>query len=205
MIQTINGGFTMITVGAIPTPGMLFGTVGTTELLNQINMNLNSSFFGSIDDILSKGREMFINNRVIPIRQIGVTIKNAIGIGINNDIFIPITSEDRLKSIPTCMHLPILMHKPIRKLFNEGRIFGFGYEFIPEEDIYGRLINNGYVNDIAEAMDEDDHVTFTWEFSSDDPELTYEQQEIIEESRRYIDEILETTNYDPTDYDNLRG
>lgn len=194
----------MIHVGAVPTLGAIAGTIGTNELLDRINKDLNSGFFSSIDDIFAKGREMFINNRIIPIRQIGNTIKNAIGIGNNNDVMIPITSEDRLKSIPTCMHLPILTYKPIRKLFNEGRIFGFGYEYIPEEDVYGRLIDNGKIDDLAEAMDDDGYVKFSWEFYGDDPELTYEQQEIIEESRAYIDKVLKETDFDPTDYPNIR-
>lgn len=196
----------MLTFGVVPTPGSLFGTLAPKELLSQINMDLtNSGFFNSIDDRLSECRQAFITNVIEPVRNIGNTALNIIGSVLGGNRIIPITEEDMLRAIPTCMHMPILQYAPVKKLFDQGRIFGFGYDYVPDEDPYGRLINNGTCFDVLDNMDENDEITLTWEFRSDDPELSFEDLDAIEETRNFIDKFLLESNLDPTDYGNLRG
>ncbi len=190
-----------ISLNMCPSLGGLVGTSLSRDHLQQLNSELgNSNYFGSINDILKDSRDIFVKNIIAPIRNLGNTIKNAINGVISTNSYIPITSEDQLSDIPSCMHMPILQYAPIRKLFDQGRIFGFGYEFIPTHDTYGRLINNGRVEDVASAMDKDGAVEFSWEWRSDDPDLTFEDMDSIEETRDYIDHILDNTNIDPTDY-----
>jgi len=196
----------MLTFGVVPTAGSLFGTLAPMELLSQINMDLsNSGFFNSIDDRLSECRQAFITNVVEPVRTIGNTALNIIGSVLGGNRIIPITEEDMLRTIPTCMHMPILQYAPMKKLFDQGRIFGFGYDFVPEEDPYGRLINNGTCEDVLASLDENDEITLTWEWRSDDPDLSFEEIDAIEETRNFIDRFLAESNMDPTDYGNLRG
>ena len=180
------------TVMGTPSLGSLFGTVGSDNLIKQINQDLGQScYFGSVDDILSKGRQMFVDNIIIPIRSIGNSIKDVIGIVEEENGYIPITDMDRLRAVPQLMHMPILLHPPVAKLFNDGRIFGWGYEHIPTEDYFGRLINNGSVEDVLSAMDDQGEFELTWEFRCTDPELEFEDMEAIIETRNYIDSIME--------------
>jgi len=197
----------MLQLGCVPTLGSLVGNAGNSDLLKQINGELHgSNFFNSVDDILSKGREMFVHNFVEPIRKIGNTVKNALGAFDYDDKIIMIDTKDKLHEIPTCMHIPILQYAPIRKLFDEGRIFGFGYNAIPTGDPYGRLINNGTVSDVAAEMDKKTgEIEFDMTWKSTDPDLSFSELDSIEASRKFIDEILENTRFDPTDYDNERG
>lgn len=196
-----------ITLGGCPTLAPLIGSsVGSSSLLSSINAELKgSNFFNSVEDILSEGRRMFITNIVQPIREVGHTLANLITTMDQQDKILPIITEEQLRNIPPCMYDPILQYQPIRKLFDEGRIFGFGCDFIPEGDPYGRLIRNGVIENVQEAMDKDGNITFEWEFVSTDPDLSFEEIDSIEETRLYLDKILADTKFDPTDYPNDRG
>lgn len=195
-----------ITLNACPGLSSFIGTAGTDALLADINRDLNnSSFFGSVEDIMSVGRQMFIENNIVPIRTIENNIKNLVGMFEYNDVYREITSEEDLQSIPSCMHDSILRYKPIKKLFDEARIFGFGWDYVPEEDCYGRLINNGFVEDVEAAMNDKGEFELEYTFQSDDPDLSFEELESIRVTRDYIDYILNETDIDPTDYGNRRS
>ena len=195
-----------LSLGGIPTLAALTGSsAGSASLLQTINNELNSGFFGGMNDILSRGREFFIQNVTQPVRETFNTLKNAIGVMARDESYIPLRTEEDLQYIPTVMYDPILRYKPIKKLFDEGRIFGFGWDYVPDDDIYGRLINNGTVNNVQEAMDDEGYFELKYHFESTDPDLSFEELESIEESRRYLDKILAETTLDPTDYPNDRG
>lgn len=196
-----------ITLGAVAGIGSLVGTVGNDPLIRAINTEMGSGdFFNTIDDMLSRGRKCFVENIIKPFRLIGDTVKNIVGRFEVDEIIIPITTEDQLRRIPICMQAPILHYAPIRKLFDEGRIFGFGHTVIPDGDPYGRLINNGTVKDVLGAMDKTGEFEFVYEFKSTDPDLSYDELESIEETREYLDWLLENSEIDPTDpMGNVRG
>jgi hypothetical protein len=196
----------MIKLNATVGLGQLVGLSGTDELLGQINNSLsNSNFFNSIDDILTKGRQLYVTNIINPIKAIGNTIKNQIaGFIVTNEIMV-IDTEDTLANVPSVMHLPILQYKPIRDLYDEGRIFGFGADFIPDGDPYGRLISNGAVEDVAEAMDKEGYIEHKYRFESTDPILTFGELDKICATREFVDKILSETNFDPTDMPNDKG
>lgn len=204
--MTMAGVLAPIQLGASPSLASFIGTMGSDTLLSQINSELNnSSFFNSIDDILSRGRQMFIENHIRPIQQIGTSIKNLVGMFDHDDVYKPIETEEDLRNIPACMHDSIMRYEPVKKLFDQSRIFGFGWDYVPEEDCYGRLLANGCINDVLEAIDDEGYVEFEYNFESTDPELSFEELASIEATRKYIDKILAETDYDPTDFDNLRG
>lgn len=189
-----------------PSPGALLGTTGTNELVQQINNNLgmSSQFFGSVDDIFAKGRQAFVQNIVEPIRQVGHTIKGVTNKLLRNDVIMPLIQEDDFEYIPPTMHMPILMYEPVRQLHDQGRVHGFGYDpaNMPTEDVYGRLIDNGVV-DLDTDMEEDGSITFCHEWDTDDPDLSFEELNYIEQTRMYLDEIIQQRKFDPTDYPNM--
>lgn len=196
----------VLTLNTVPTMGDLFGSSGSDALLRQINNEMQgSSFFGGTADYLAKARNMFVENIIQPIRAIGNTLKNIINITEYDDKIITIDEEELLKCIPTSMHMPILMYAPVKKLFDEGRIFGFGYDYVPDDDTYGRLINNGVVESVLDQMDENGEIEFKYEFRSGDPDLSFEEIESIRDTREFIDWFLDNTKLDPTDYGNDRG
>jgi len=150
---------------------------------------------------------MFVTNVVQPLRNIGMSLKRITGMLDYDEKYIPLTDADMLTKIPICMQDCIMQYAPVKKLFDQGRIFGFGYEYVPEEDPYGRLIKNGTIDNVLEAIDKDGMVEFEWEFCSLDPDLSYEEIDSIEQSRKYIDWVLENTDIDFTDHviGNSRG
>lgn len=194
-----------ISLNVCPGLSSFIGSAGTDALLADINKDLsNNQFFGSIDDIMSVGRQMFITNNIEPIRASENSIKNLVGMFEYNDVYRDITTEEDLQHIPACMHDSILRYKPVKKLFDEARIFGFGWDHVPEEDCYGRLIQNGFVEDVEAVMNTKGEFDLEYSFKSDDPELSFEELECIRVTREYIDYILNETDIDPTDAPNLR-
>ncbi len=193
--------------GSIPSYAALTGTmVGSDSFLSKINADLDrSNFFGSVRDSMYQCQQAFVQNWVQPIKSTVITAMNLIGIVNKEDTFIIIDREELLGGIPLCMHDPIMRYEPVRKLFEDGRIFGFGWDYVPEDDIYKRLIDNGNCDDVAEAMNDDSEFSLRYEFLSTDPDLDFDQLEAIRETREYIDQVLERTNLDPTDYPNDRG
>ncbi len=190
----------LLSCSAVPGLGSLIGSVGTDSMLQTINDEMaNSGYFGSSTDMFNQYRQNFIQAIVEPFRMIGNTIKDVVGKFDYDDRYMIIDSEEKLEQIPMCMQLPILQYEPVRKLFDEGRIFGFGYENIPEGDAYGRLINNGYVADVAEVMNAKGEFTLSYHFESDDPELTFDEQDAIRETREWLDRFMRESDRDFTD------
>ena len=104
--------------------------------------------------------------------------------------------------------MAILMYEPVRMAFQEGRVEGFGYnpESLPEEDVYGRMIENFTCRDVAAASDEEGYYPISATLYSDDPDLTDDELFAIRSTRRFIrDKILKGTDRDPTAIDLPRG
>lgn len=200
-----------ISLQAMPSISNLLGTSGTNSITTLINDQFGStSFFDSTNDIFQKGRDLFVKNFVEPIKSMAMQLKTLHkNLGLpKEDKIILLSSEEDFIDIPPCMYLPILTHEPVMDLFKQGRIFGFGYTYEnvkDMEDVYGRLINNGKVEDISSAMDENGIVEFKCEYKSTDPDLTFEELDIIEQTRNYVDLLLTTTKKDPTDISSDRG
>jgi hypothetical protein len=190
-------------LNAVPTPGALLGTTGTNELIDTINNGLGmaSNFFGSIHDVFSKGRQLFIQNNIEPIRQIGRTLKQAANKLLRNDVIYAMVEEKDYQYVPPSMQLPILLYEPIRQLHKQGRVHGFGYDpmSLPEEDAYGRLINNGSA-DLHTDVNKDGEFDLKWVWCTEDPDLSFEELDYIEQTRYYLDEIISQKKFDPTDY-----
>ena len=194
-------------VGSI-SAGALLGTTGTSDLVSSINASLGSSrFLAGLPQTFHDIHNTIMVNMIQPI-QMGVeALSKRVNALLNPDFIRPLITEEDFKSVPPSMYLPIVLYAPVRTLLEQGRVNGFGFDHkhLPEEDVYGRLIDNGTVDDVSAAADKDGHVWFTWEWLSTDPNLSFGELAAIEDTRTAISRMLATTLFDPTDYPEERG
>lgn len=197
---------------ALPTPADLLGTTGTRETIELINREIGGGgYFGSEADPFRTGYKTFMTQVIEPIRNAAFYVAATAKKLMDPDQIKPIVTMDDLERIPPSMHLPILTYQPVRSLLKAGRIDGFGYTIdqLPEEDVYGRLINNGttslHIDDYRDHKEELIEYTLEWEWASDDPDLSFDEMDYIADTRAFLDYVLEHTDVDPTDAPSLRG
>lgn len=188
----------------IPSYGAFLGTAASAELIASINEQMGSTFFGTqFPDTTAA----FMRDIVVPMQMQAQQIQMTAEILTNPDIIKPLIRAEDFLYVPPAMHEAIIMYAPVRDLLERGRISGFGFnpEYLPEEDVYQHILSSGRVEDISEAMDKDGMVKFRWSMHSDDPELNEDQVRSIRDTREAIDRMLAETEYDPTDWPNIRG
>lgn len=189
-------------------PGVLLGTTGSSGLIASINESLGgSSFFKEVRDKFTEIRDSFIQKAVLPLQIGAQAVIRTVNILVNPDVIRPLVEEADFKAVPPCMYEPIIMFPPLKNLFIEGRVSGFGFnqEDLPDEDVWGRLISNGTCEDVLAAAGPDGKVMLEWEFCSTDPKVSIEELDAVENTRHAILKMLNTTRYDPTDYPEERG
>jgi len=194
---------------SMPTLGALVGTVTSAPIIENFNKqwgNDQTVIYGQTGDPFRdqyKNLTAVLNNIIIPTQDRVMALEQeAITPRLK-----PITSEEDLRNISDNMKIPILMFEPVRKLFEEDRIYGFGYDkkYLPDEDVYGRLLNNHTADYNSKHIP--DWVFAEWELT--DPCLTQDELDAIEESRAFVAEWIEKqtepdgTMIDPTDLDNV--
>lgn len=197
-----------ISIGDIPSPGALLGTSGSANLIQSINESLGAaSFFGSARDAYSTVSNAFIENVVNPIRNMSQEITHLSRKLLNPDAFRALETRDDFTYTPPCMFLPIVMYAPMRKLLEQGRIGGYGFdpENFPDVDPYEHIVESGTINDVLEACGDESACDLTWTWYSDDPELSIDEIDHIYDTRRAIDVILAEDAWDPTDPASERG
>lgn len=121
----------------------------------------------------------------------------------------PITTPEQLCYVQEPMQLPILCMPEIREMHQAGQIFGFGIppEAVPEEDVYGRLINNGKV-EVLGLKEHPGDIYQEWTFKTDDPDISWSDLDNIQSTRDFVREFLAKQKaeggnmIDPTDYPN---
>lgn len=178
---------------AIPM-GAFSGQVGTQAVLNDLNATWNSCGSGVIfgNDMFGEKFKAFSSMIGQQITEIRDTVLRSVEAVCCPNKFQEITCKDDLYHVPACMFVPILTAPDVRPLFEAGRLDGWGItsEQMPEEDVYGRLINNGrFESDDPRTKDPDFCVS--WTYASDDPDLTREELDKIETSRAFISTFLE--------------
>lgn len=188
--------------------GALLGTSGTSDIIASINESLSgSSFVSSIKDTAYELRNSFIDRVVRPIQTGVAKITQLANVLMNPDAIRPLTDIIDFQAIPPMMYESIIMFPPVRSLLEQGRISGFGFDpdYLPEEDVWGRLLRNGTCEDILTSADKDGAIWLTYEFDSTDPNYTFEELDAVGKTRQAILRILETTQLDPTDIQEERG
>lgn len=132
---------------------------------------------------------------------------------INPDTIQEITCRRDLENIPACMYMPLLTMPRLRSLYDDGKIFGWGVDYfsLPEEDVVGRLINNGSFDTTNTEWMADKEKGVEFETRTGDPDYTQQELDAIETSREFIDTWLEEQlgpggeGIDPTDLEGRIG
>lgn len=201
----IHDTVTIETVSQFPSLGSLIGSRVSSDVFDSINNQGYKSFFGSDFDHI---RNDFINRHVKPMDELNFEISRTINLIMNPDRFRILDSIESFQSIPSCMEMAILTFAPVRQGVLEGRMEGFGYavDSLPEDDDYGRLIDNFTCEDVAAASNEDGYYEITATLYSTDPDLSDDDLYAIRKTRDFIrDKILAETSRDPTAIDLPRG
>lgn len=177
---------------AIPI-GAFQGQVGMQAVLEELNNQWKSG-----GAVVFGGRDAFTEKFAAFSRMVGEKIedvKNTVLRSIEAvcapNKFQAITCVDDLYNVPACMFIPILTAPDVRQLFDKGVLDGWGItaDQLPEEDIYGRLINNGRFDTGSENYDR--NAPISWTYQTGDPLLDREQLDAIETSRAFISTFLE--------------
>ena len=186
----------------MPSLGAMIGSTHSSEVLERLNMASGGGvIFGQPGDPFRDRYQALKSVLMDNLNAVDRVVTQVQQTVTQPTKMIPITSVEAVQNIPPCMTLPFVMYEPIKTLLTDGRIDGFGIDprFLPEEDVYGRLINNGKV-DISAGDKE-----IVWLWRTDDPELSEEDLEAIEATRGWIDSWLVKemqpggTYRDPTD------
>ena len=191
--------------GTMPSLDMLLGARASSDVFDSINAQGYKSVFGSDFDHM---RQEFHSRHITPMDVLNFEISRTVNMLLNPDHIRLLTSIEDLRSIPTSMEMPILLYAPVRALFEEGRVEGFGYDpdYLPQEDVYGRMIDNFACEDVAAASDDEGFYEIEATMWSDDPELEDDELYAIRRTRQYIlNHVLAQTDRDPTAIDLPRG
>jgi len=202
------------TPNAIPLTAFV-GTDGMRDVLDHMNSTWRGAGPGVIfgegqfGDRYRKFTELVTNKQ----RELVETVSRAVQAITAPDKFQLIDSQEALEHIPPCMYIPILTYAPVRKLWEEGMLHGWDVrpEDMPEEDVVGRLINNGRFDSSNEEWMKDKERGVSYTTATNDPDYTREQLNLIESSREFIDEWLEEQlgpggdHLDMTDLPNQMG
>lgn len=189
----------------MPSLGAMIGNTHSSEVLERLNMASGGGvIFGQPGDPVRDRYQALTSVLMDNLNLADSVMAKTRQMIAEPEKMIPITSAEAVRTMPPCMKLPFVMYEPVRTLLQAGRIDGFGIDprFLPEEDVYGRLISNGKA-DISAGDKE-----FVWEWKTDDPNLTEEDLEAIELTRGWIDSWLVKemepggTYRDPTDPSN---
>ena len=197
-----------------PSLSSLLGTNASSDVLTYLNNQYGSQggvIFGQPGDPLADSFNNLMNVVTQQLVQTDQIVQDTVTAVEQPYMIRAITSEEQLYHTPVSMQLPILMYAPVRKLFEEDRIYGYGYDktCLPDEDVFGRLIDNGSVvfnPDHYEDKKIPEYITEEWK--TDDPILSEEELEDIEKTRafvmRYLQEQMKEGGdmRDPTDPSN---
>ena len=184
------GGVTVHSIRSLsmmPSLGAMIGNTHSSEVLERLNMASGGGvIFGQPGDPIRDRYQHLTGVLMNTLHAADDLIMKTRQMIQQPEKMVPITSIEAVQTMPPCMQLPFVMYEPIRTLLTDKRIDGFGIDprFLPDEDVYGRLISNGKA-DISAGDKE-----FVWEWRTDDPKLSEEDLDAIEQTRNWIDRWL---------------
>lgn len=190
--------------------------VSMHDVVNQMNAMWSGSsgsgvIFGEgvFGDRFKAFTDMVVNRE----RAVVQAVSRAVQAVTMPDVFQPIESEEDLRNVPACMHIPLLSYPPLRELFEKNEIGGWGVkpEELPEDDVYARMYENGrFRSDDEEWMNDPDRGV-VFRVRSGDPDLEPDELKCIHDARKFIQEWLDAQlvpggdRLDPTDLDSTIG
>lgn len=198
----------IVKLASEPEAGMLFGTRGNQTIIDHLNEEsaFGSMVFGSDNDPFADRSNMFNRLFINVARDTEHLLERTASWLLDRDVIFELKEADDLAHVPAAMHMPILTYAPIKKLFEDGQIDGWGHEIdeLPDDGVWDRVINNGYIGPDPITGELPD--VYEWERHIDDPEYTLEELSSLMESRRFIDEFIheqlseDGDRLDPTNY-----
>lgn len=202
----------LVQLDITPPLGAITGSLASNTILDQINAkwgNPTGVIFGQPGDPYAD-RYHALNTLMGNVRSSELAVQQVVEVINHPNRYRPITCQEELRTTPVSMQLPILMYQPVRTLFEDERIQGYGFEKenLPAEDFYGRLIHNGEAKMLPSYPGEELPEDITWAFDGMDPDLDWDDLDAIETTRNYIDSWLQEQmgpggdRLDPTDISN---
>lgn len=184
----------------------ILGMGGSNKIVNALNewcetKGGGTRFAEHSNYDIKERYQHFYEQIVIPSKDMDWQIRHELA---NNtmDGIRPILSVSDLESgIPVSMHEPILTFGPVRELFEEGKISGFGIklEDLPSYDVWEKLIKNGHV-EIDHKLKVGEELVFEWNYDKNDPRPTCDELDSIRQTRDWIMDFMNKTDYDITNY-----
>lgn len=183
------------TLSATPSLGAFIGGSRSQDVIDSLNSRWGGGsgvIFGQAGDPYAEKYSNLMTNVISQLNISDQIIQDGIREISTTNTIQAITSEEALANCPVGMQLPILMYEPVRELFEQDRIYGFGFdkEYLPKEDVFGRLISNGKAELTGQLEGEKVQDEFVWEWKSDDPDLDDDELDAIAETREWIDKWL---------------
>ena len=170
----------------IPSIGSMLGTGHSAAVLEKLQSQSGGQvIFGQEGDPVAERYQSMcrlINEQLASANQALAQVRQSV---LCPNEYVAIQSIDDLYNVAPCMQEAIVMYRPVRELLEDGRISGYGISpsNLPNEDVYGRLINNGRTDTTTKKELE-------WYWRTDDPKLTEADLEAIEQTRGWIDRFL---------------
>lgn len=131
-------------------------------------------------------------------------LRDSLGLISSENVIRPCMTKRSLRNLPPIMYDYILSIPEIHRLHKLGRVQGYAGispEYVrPLVKEHKRLIErNGLLRET------EDGCSVGWTWKTTDPELSAQQIIDIALTRQYVEELLATTEIDPTDLDEVRG
>lgn len=194
-----------------PSLGAMIGTTHSPDALNALNEKWSAGgvAFGLPTNPDSDNYKHFMGLVNAQINKTDTIVRQTMESILLPNEYRVIDNETSLALMPPIMQVPMLMAPCLNDMFRDRKIWGWGWnpDTFPQEDVYGRLINNGRIE--WDPRDKDTCPEFIEiEFMQDDPDLEEEELKAIEKSRRWIADWIEKemsdegSRRDPTDLSN---
>jgi len=190
----------VLDVMTAPVLGMYTGHSGNQAVFSRLNNQFADAagvLFGSASSMGFSNRYDAFTQKIQEMDGAAVSALNAATAAIfHPDTIVVIDNQEALENIPSCMHIPILTMPKVRDLYDQGLIYGWGVDAskLPDEDVVGRLLDNGTSYFNHPDIPNDRPVGYT--FRSDDPVYDFDELSKLRASREWVDNFLE---------DQLRG
>ncbi len=187
---------------AIPLGAYLGGNYGQQAVLDKLNSVWSSNGSGVLFGQSSWGDRYAAFTQTITARDNAVmkAVERTLDVTFRPNKILDIQSIEDLEEIPPIMFNSILTMPQVRPLYEQGLIKGWGIDpmDLPQDDVVGRLLNNGTFDTGAEDYDREAPVTYT--FCTDDPDYSFDELSLLRSSRQWIAEELERQLSDGGDY-----
>lgn len=209
----------VLDVMSAPVLGMFTGHTGNQAVFDRLNAQWSEAagvMFGTGPSALGARYDAFTKKIRSLDDQSAAAISRASIAVLHPDRITLIDSPEMLENVPACMQIGILTMPRVRELLNEGLIYGWGIEpeHLPEEDVVGRLVENGTWRYNDPRHPDPEHIEqglLKYEYRSDDPMYTVDELRILRSSRDWVDDFLteqlcdEEGGMDITDLPNRMG